>query len=103
MNDTNTMNTLEIAQTIKDQLGDRCLFMLGARHFHTGADHLSFRIRGSHKANAIRIALDPMDTYTVTFWKIRSPNIKEVGRFEGIYCDMLYDLIRRVTGLNTNL
>ena len=77
--------------------------MLGAKDFIGGADYLSFRIRGSHKANAIRIALDPMDTYTVTFWKIRSPNIKEVGRFEGIYCDMLHDLIRRVTGLNTNL
>lgn len=105
------MNKMEVAKEIQRQIGNQALFMLGARHFvcgysgkhDDGNPYLSFRIRGSKKANAVRIELEPSDTYKITFSKIRGLTVKEVARHEFIYADQLHEIIRKETGLATNL
>lgn len=95
--------SLEVANTIRDQLGHKCLFMLGAQYLAGGNDYLSFKIRGSRRVSHIKIILDPSDTYTIEFHKISPSEYKIVKSLSGIYCDQLHEIIRSVTGLNTNL
>lgn len=97
------MNNIETAKIIANQLGNKCLFMLGAKNLLAGTNQLTFRIRGSKVCNYLQIVLDPSDTYTVNFKKIRGLDCKEVSSHSGIYCDGLHQLIERVTGLYTSL
>ena len=96
--------TPTVAEIIRQQIGGLALRMLGANNLIDHGDALSFRIKGSRKANYIKITLTPMDDYTVEFKKIgRAPNFKitDVSTHEMIYVDMLHDLIESVTGLYT--
>lgn len=96
--------TKEIAQTIMGQLGRKALFMLGAKDFTCGGEcHLTFRIRGCSKVNVVQINLDPSDTYTVRFSRIRGIKVTRVSEHNDIYADQLHGLIERVTGLATSL
>jgi hypothetical protein len=96
-----------IATTILDQLGGRrFIAMTGARNFIAGANDLSFRIPGTmtrRRINAVRITLEPTDTYSVVFFAIRGVTVKEVSKHEDIYADMLGELFRDVTGLETRM
>lgn len=100
-----TTTDMTVPATIAHQLGDRTLAMLGAYHLAGTEDRLSFRFRGSRKANAVRITLNAQDTYDVEFLKIRPRKfqIDTVERIEGVYVDGLHDCIERVTGLSTRL
>ena len=57
--------------------------------------------------NKVRITLDPSDTYTVEFMKIRKrhgvPQVETVKKTEGIYCDMLREVFTCYTGLTTRI
>jgi hypothetical protein len=44
-----------------------------------------------------------MDTYDITFSKIWGVKIAEVASHDGIYCDMMQDLIEKETGLYLSL
>jgi hypothetical protein len=44
-----------------------------------------------------------LDLYDVTFSKIRGGNVKEISRADGIYGDMLAQIFRKHTKLNTRL
>ena len=98
---------ITIANTILSQLGGRRFSMMtGAKNFCGTADSLSFRIPGTmtrSRINAVRITLDPSDTYTVVFMAIRGTTIKEASRHEDVYCDSLCELFRNVTGLETRM
>jgi hypothetical protein len=98
---------MTIANTILSQLGGhRFIMMTGARGFVASSDSLSFRIPGTmtrSRINAVRITLDPSDTYTVVFMAIRGTTIKEASRHEDVYCDSLCELFRNVTGLETRM
>lgn len=97
---------MNIAETIRRQIGGGSLFMLGARNLLDHGNAFSFRIRGSRKVNYVKITLDPSDTYTMEFKKIgRSPKFKvtDVAIFEDVYCDMLHSLIEDTTGLRTRI
>src|SRR5262245_36013186 len=99
------MSDLSVANIIRDQLGNRALFMLGAKDL-LGSEtekSLSFRVRGSPTVNHIRIALAPNDTYTVTFSKVRGLKVKEVAKLEDVYVDSLHRVIEKNTGLYTSL
>lgn len=110
---TKTLNeeAREVANIIREQLGGRALFMLGAQHLTAvsraaGAlggkakgPGLGFGIRGSRKVNVIHITLDPSDTYTVSF----SKGVKLMSIHEDIYVDALHKLIEKETGLYTSL
>jgi len=70
----NAARHLEVAETIRQQLGNMALMMLGAKDLCSVDQQLGglqFRIRGSKSANKIVIILDPSDTYTVQFWTVR--------------------------------
>lgn len=96
-----------IAQIILQQLGgNRFKVMTGAKNFMTGGNDLHFRIPGNltlNGINAVRITLDPSDTYTVIFSKIRGYNIKEIATFSDVYCDNLREIFENTTGLRTHL
>lgn len=107
------------AETIRQQIGHRAFYMLGASNLmYSAADPnwLSFRIKGSRTINYIKVTLDAMDTYTMEFGKISNttitigstklkgaPAYKVVKTLEGIYFDQLHDLITENTGLYTSL
>lgn len=102
-------NEILPAHIILDQLGGRrFIAMTGAKHLghsENGAV-LSFQLPSrfaKNGINAVKIKLDPSDTYSVTFMKIRGHNLATVSEHSGIYDDMLQDLFTRETGLDTHL
>ena len=98
------MDAKAIAEAIREQLGRGFCLMVGAGNFSydtTGA--LSFRFKGCKKFNSCTIALNPYDTYDVTFRKVSVRGEARREEHEGIYFDGLHDLFRRVTGLETRV
>jgi hypothetical protein len=93
----------EIAKTIYNQLGNKSLFMIGAKNFVFDENSLSFRVRGSNKVNLINIKLNGLDLYDMTFYKISGSKCNVVKYELGIYNDMLNTMIEENTGLYTNL
>jgi hypothetical protein len=94
---------LEIANTIKDQIGSKAFYMLGAQNLAGDENSLTFKIRGSRKVTHIKVKLDPDDTYEMTFWKALGYNFKTVKVIPGVYAEDLNRMIRETTGLATNL
>lgn len=105
MNNETTTANLDVANTIREQLGHGCLRMLGAQQLLGDANSLQFKIRGSRKVNKIRIVLDPSDTYTVTFYKVTGHGltVKEIASLSNVYVDSLHRVIETHTGLYTSL
>lgn len=97
------MSDLTIATEIRNQIGHKALYMLGAKNIAGDSNSLSFRIRGSQKVNHIKIALNSMDLYDMTFGKIRGDSYKVVSEKNGVYNDMLHGIIESETGLYTSL
>ena len=98
-----TTINMEIATTIKNQIGNKALFMLGAKNLCATDRGFSLRIRGSKKVNYIKITLNGMDLYDMEFGKVHGANYKVVATEDGIYNDMLHSLIEKNTGLYTSL
>ncbi|RLB43363.1 MAG: hypothetical protein DRH30_03205 [Deltaproteobacteria bacterium] len=97
---------MSIASTIKSQLGGMALKMMGAHALLDHGNGLSFKFKGSPKANYLKITLDPSDTYSVEFQKIgRAPAFEGTNKkvFEDIYVGMLHELIEANTGLYLSL
>jgi hypothetical protein len=98
-----------VAETILAQMGGgRALkLMLGVKEFSSHSDEglgaLSFRFKGSRKANYVKIILAPSDTYTLRFSKIGTYSYNVVEFVEDVYFDQLNDVFRRVTGLETRV
>lgn len=93
----------QVATIIKNQIGNKALYMMGAKNLATGGDDLSFRVRGSKRVNHVKIALNASDTYDITFGKILGLKFNVVASHDGIYCDMMHDLIEKETGLYLSL
>ena len=96
------------AMEIMNQLGgQKFIAMTGARYITFDEKgptaNLSFKFMGSKAATHMKIALDVMDTYTVTFYKIRGATCKTVKEYTGVYNDMLRDIFTSFTGLETSL
>lgn len=101
---------MSVAVTILEQLTqsknpmNRLSVMTGAGNFASHGDEgVSFKFKGSRKANFCKVILNSMDTYTVTFGKIRKYELTKVQTFEGVYNDALKDLFEDVTGLYLSL
>jgi hypothetical protein len=96
-----------VGQIILRQLGgNRFITMTGAKNFLTGGKDLTFRIPGNitkNGVNVVKIVLDPSDTYTVTFSKLRGIKLTPVSTHEDVYCDNLRDVFETNTGLRTSL
>jgi len=103
------MSDPTVANTILAQLGgNRFRVMTGAKGFVYSDNTLNFRLPGGggfckDGINAVRVTLNSMDLYDVTYSKVRGSKIVTVAESEGLYADMLRDNFRRVTGLETSL
>lgn len=99
----------EIAKIIAQQIGGKAFYMLGAKNKiygenEKGQTYLGFKIRGSRKANYIKVIYnDGLDIYNIEFGKIRNFEYKIVKTVEEVYCDQLHDIIEKETGLYTSL
>jgi hypothetical protein len=94
---------MTVANTILRQMGGagRLKAMTGANSFVGTENSVSFRWPSQRPStgNAIRITLDPDDTYTVDFLRVNKNGAESVKRLEGIYADQLMDIFERQTGL----
>lgn len=93
-----------VAEIIRDQIGHRALYMIGAKQFATSGNDLRFRIgRNSKSVNIVRVTLTEQDTYDVEYGYARGTSYKVRSTESGIYADMLHASIERNTGLYTSL
>lgn len=100
---------MSIAQTILQQLGGRrFVTMTGAKDLLGSENSLLFRLPERFALNGInkvRVTLDRMDTYTITFLKcnFRKHEFQIVAEHTDIYFDQLQAVFTEVTGLDTSL
>lgn len=95
---------MNIAQTIASQLGHKALFMIGAKNLIAGKNYLQMRLgRNSGHWNVLKIVLNGLDLYDMTFYKIRKLTVTKEKTVDNIYCDQLHDIIESETGLRTSL
>ena len=92
------------AETILKQLGNKCLFMIGAKNFIKTKNENGVLMKiASRKFNFLKIELNSMDTYTMSFTKMHGGREVRGIIKQNIYNDQLRSVIREVTGLATNL
>ncbi len=98
------METLTVAKTIANQIGNGALFMIGAKNLAGDDNSLSFKIgRNSKSVTHIRVTLNSLDLYDVEFLRCNKNGIKKVSVASGVYNDMLNSIIETHTGLYTSL
>lgn len=98
-----TSTNLTVAKTILEQLGGMGMLkmMIGAKDFAADDKSVTFKIGKNAKAvRALRITLEPTDTYSVGIfgngWKLR----KEIN---DVYVDVLRETLERETGMYLTL
>tara|TARA_R110002167_G_scaffold251860_1_gene458126 strand:+ start:53 stop:364 length:312 start_codon:yes stop_codon:yes gene_type:complete len=98
---------LEIAQTIKDQLGGRIFsVMTGAKNFIAlNGGGLSFKVgRNCKGVNRVSVLYDTAsDLYGVEFGRLRGSQYKVLTKIDGVYCDQLQSVFTTHTGLDTRI
>lgn len=77
--------------------------MFGARLLVGDHNSLAFSIRGSRKANKVKITLEPSDTYRVECFKIRGIDCRKVSETTMVYADKLKPVLEAATGLRASL
>ncbi len=99
------MSDKQVALTIGNQLGGlgRLKAMIGAYNFVAHEDGLSFKFKGCKYCNYCKITLDPSDTYSVEFGRVRRFEYIAKDTMTGIYNDMLIDTFEDYTGLYLTL
>ena len=98
MNATETLNQL----TQSNNGIGRLSAMTGAKNFAQSSEEnfVSFKLpKGVH----VKIALNAMDTYDMTFGKVRKFEYKVIKEFKGLYADMLKETFEKHTGLYLSL
>jgi len=104
MNSAARQTAPSVAQIIRDQLGGKALFMMGAYNLMGLPDALAFKIRGSKFCTTINIRLDAAtDTYTISFWKGVGVHFREVESCADIYVEKMHELISEKTSLYLSL
>ena len=100
---------IEIAKTIHAQIGgNRFASMTGAKNFYAIENGLQFDLPKTRHyvkdgISRIHIKLESNDLYTMTAYKIRGMDCKEVKTETGLYFDMLESTFSEFTGLATYL
>jgi hypothetical protein len=94
---------MNIETTIQQIGGNKALFMMGCKQIVSDEANnaITLRIKGS-KVKYVKITLNSMDTYDLSFYSGRLMNLKERA-VEGIYNDMMKETIERETGLYLSL
>lgn len=96
----------EVITEIINQIGRQTFFMLGAKNmvYSNAENSFSFRMRGSKKANYLRIKYNEgTDAYDLHFSKIHGFKELNVTEFENVYTENLHEIIRDHTKLATHL
>ena len=96
----------DVARIIWEQLGgNKFRVMTGAKNLLNTGDGLAMRIgRNSSNSNYLKITLNSMDTYDMTFAKLtKMGELKSVSEYNNIYNDMLTDIFTSHTGMYTSL
>ena len=96
------------ADTARDQIGHKALYMIGAKNFvfgkSDGKNSLVFKImRNSKGVSHIRMRLTSLDLYDIDFLAIRAGKVKVKSKEKGVYGDQLRAMIKKNTGLNVTL
>lgn len=96
------------ANTIARQIGNGALFMMGAKNLiaHTTEENaaLSFKIgRNDNGITHLKITLEPSDTYSIKFLKVRGLNVSTVAEVDMVFEDVLKQVIENRTGLRLSL
>lgn len=105
---------MEVAKTILSQLGGgKFLAMTGSFNLVSDVNSLTMHLRPNKlKAKYLRIELNSMDTYTMTFsalkkvdngFGLKLPTLVVLKEYENVYCDMLQKLFTLETGKLTKL
>jgi len=89
-------------EVLMNQLGGRRLIvMTGSKDFVKGKNFLRFRLPRANKGiRIVKIKLNSMDTYDITFMRLNGKVVKSV---DDIYFDQLPEVFERNTGLRTRL
>lgn len=94
-------------QVVLQQLGGRkFMAMTGAKNltFNKEESSLSMKIgKNSAGVNHLKITLEPDDTYTLYFGRIRNLNYKVIRTVKGVYAEALQNVFTEVTGMYTSL
>ena len=77
--------------------------MTAAGPFALEQNGLSFRFKGSPKANHVRIILNSMDLFDVKLGKVKAGNYEVIYEGRNISCDVLGQTFRDQTGLETQV
>ena len=95
MNPSETLNQL----TNSNNGANRLITMTGAKNLaHSEKENfLSFKLP---KGVYVKIKLNAMDTYDMTFGKMRKFEYKETASFKGLYSEMLKSTFEKHTGLH---
>jgi len=90
----------EIATTIYEQFGGKyAQAFIGMYNILSINNGIRFQFKGSRKTNLLTIVLTPMDTYTMTFYKIEKNGCKQIEIIENAYCDDIQQYFCDFTGL----
>jgi hypothetical protein len=99
-----TLLTENVADTIRQQIGQRALYMLGAKNLVGDHNSLTFRIgRNAKSITHVRVTLDPSDTYTVETLRATVSSNKVLSKVSDIYVDQLRSTIAHATGMALSL
>lgn len=104
-----TEEAKQVASTILHQLGGRrFIAMTGARDFIAindglGGMHCRIPKMTGVKVNTVKITLNEMDYYDVSFGRLYAGKHKVISEHSDICFDELQTLFRRETGLATSL
>ena len=81
---------MSIANTIRDQISGKTLFMLGAKNLLAHEDGFSFRLRGSKAVNYIKITLNGKGHYYMKIGKVWGMNNKAKATQDDVYADKMH-------------
>lgn len=99
------MSNLQVANTIRQQLGNKFVVMTGANTFVGSDVSLQFRIgRNAKSVNVVAVTLDrTTDTYEVFFYSVRGTKCTEKANACGVYADALARTIGDTLGMAVSL
>ena len=97
-------NKLEVANTIRQQIGHKCLVMIGAKRFYGTLDSLGFCVgRNTSKVSHVQITLNADDLYDMKFSRFHGSNVTTISEVKGVYAEDLAGNIGRVTKMAVSL
>jgi hypothetical protein len=99
------MSNLQVANTIRQQLGNKFVVMTGANTFVGSDVALQFRIgRNAKNVNVVSVTLNRCtDTYEIFFYSVRGTKVTEKACVADVYADALARTIGDTLGMAVSL